>query len=138
MIREYAFGVVPVRRKGGVWQVLIVLHKSGDHWGFPKGHPLDEEAPVETAQRELAEETGLRIKRFFTDIPITEKYSFSRKGEDIRKKVSYYVAEVEGNIFLQMSEIKGGMWVPLFEAQAHLTYPEAQDVCHQVLSIFEK
>ena len=138
VIRENSFGIVPVRRKGGVWQVFLICHQSGDYWSFPKGRANDGETPMETARRELAEETGLQIKRFLTETPITENYTFSRDGKKIHKKVAYYVAEVEGNIFLQLNEIKGGMWVPIFEAGAHITYPEAQHVCHQVLSIFEK
>ena len=41
--------------------VLLIKHNSG-HWDFPKGHVEGEESEVETAIREVKEETGLDIE----------------------------------------------------------------------------
>ena len=41
--------------------VLLIKHNSG-HWDFPKGHVEGEESEVETAIREVKEETGLDAK----------------------------------------------------------------------------
>lgn len=138
MAKELCYGVVPLQKKGGVWHVLLVKLQSGDHWGFPKGHSLPNEEPFETAKRELAEETALSVKKLLVDDQITERYNFTRDGVDISKSVTYFVAEVEGDIYLQFEELCGGKWVPLFEAQSHITYSESRNVCARVLAIFDR
>lgn len=138
IMKEIAYGIVPLTKKGGVWHVLLVKHHSGDHWGFPKGHPNEGETPKETAIRELHEETGLTLKRFLTEAEITEKYQFIRKGIPVSKSVTYFIAEVSGDIFLQFEELCGGKWVPLFEAESHITHLESRSVCQSVFAIFDK
>ena len=42
-------------------RVLLVKHNAG-HWDFPKGHMEDGETEIETAIREVKEETNLDVK----------------------------------------------------------------------------
>ncbi len=59
---------------------LLVLRRAGAHgagtWGLPGGHQEFGESPEQTAVREVAEETGLRVlaaaRRGFTDDPMPE------------------------------------------------------------------
>jgi 8-oxo-dGTP diphosphatase len=59
---------------------LLVLRRTGAHgagtWGLPGGHQEFGESPEETAVREVAEETGLRVvataRLGFTDDPMPE------------------------------------------------------------------
>lgn len=137
-MKEIAYGIVPLTKKGGVWQVFLVKMHSGDHWGFPKGHPNEGESPKETALRELFEETGLKVKRFLVDTDLVEKYRFVRKGTPVSKSVTYYIAEVYGDIFLQFEELSSGKWVPLFEANSHITHAESRNVCQRVIDLFDR
>jgi 8-oxo-dGTP diphosphatase len=43
-------------------QVLLVDHRAYQSWVFPGGHVEPDEAPDETAAREVWEETGIRIR----------------------------------------------------------------------------
>ncbi len=138
MKKELAFGIIPLVRKGGVWNVFLVKHHSGDHWGFPKGHPDEGEAPHQTALRELKEETGLHIVRYLVEDEITEKYQFERDNNPVKKTVTYFVAEVSGDVFLQFDELCGGKWVPLFEADSHITYAAGRQACQQVHALFDR
>lgn len=38
---------------------LLVEGRQSGKWSFPKGHPANDEEPIECAKRELFEETGL-------------------------------------------------------------------------------
>ena len=45
---------------------LLVQGRSSGKWSFPKGHPMDDEEPLECAKRELFEETGLIAPFMYT------------------------------------------------------------------------
>lgn len=128
MLDERSFGIVPLIKKNGEWQVLLIQHGAG-HWGFPKGHANENESSLMSAQRELQEETGLHIVHLFSEIGLEESYHFTRRGRPIKKSVTYFVAEVDGNLQLQVEEIKAAKWVPLTQADLHLTFPSAKSIC---------
>ena len=135
--KEASYGVIPIRKKNGVWQVLVIKHQSGDHWSFPKGHAIEGETPKEAAVRELKEETGLSVKRFLSEEPLEECYIFERGDRPINKKVTYFLGEINGEVYLQEEEISGGKWVPLYEADAHVTYEESKSICLRLMEIFQ-
>lgn len=128
-LTERSYGIIPLQEDGGQWLVLLIKHRNGDHWAFPKGKPEKDETTFETAQRELFEETGLQVVEFVTKIPYLEHYSFLRRGITIKKKVEYYSARVQGEIRLQIKEIKDSIWVPLNEAKTTVTFSEAKRIC---------
>lgn len=136
-VEEASFGIIPLIQEKGEWKVLLILHQKGHHWAFPKGHGVKGESALETAKRELEEETGLRVHRLLQETPLTERYQFHRKGEMVYKTVSYFPAVVEGEIVLQEEEIKEYKWVPLKEAVRHLTFREARQMCEDLMRKME-
>ena len=38
MIREKSCGALVYRDREGVKELLLIKHRSGGHWSFPKGH----------------------------------------------------------------------------------------------------
>ena len=130
MRNETSYGIIPLKRDNHLWLFLIVQPHYG-WWGFPKGHPEVGESTQETAERELSEETGLKVERYFQSPLLEEKYSFWWKGERIHKTVIYWMAEVKGELSLQAEEIMQALWLPFDEAYAKLTYPEGKNVCLQ-------
>lgn len=111
--------------------VLLVRHREG-HWSFPKGHPETGETPFETAARELCEETGLSVRTLLSAEPLTERYTFSINGVSIDKTVSYYLAEVEGDVSVQEDEISSYSWDPIETAMTRITFSEARRLLSQV------
>ncbi len=133
--REHSYGVVPLRRsEEGVWDVLLIRHQAG-HWAFPKGHPKEGETSLQTAERELLEETGMRIVRWISEAPIDECYSFHHQDELIDKIVSYFPAEVEGTIIVQEDELSDACWAPLSEARERITHRQARNICARVTTL---
>lgn len=137
MQQEYSYGVVPLKRVDGQWFVFMIRHQSG-HWTLPKGHAEGSESPFETAQRELFEETGLKISSLLFDLPLFEKYQFSSKGNVITKNVNYYIAEVEGEERIQIEEIQEGRWMPLERAPDLATYAQMKSLLGQVSQMLYK
>ena len=123
MYDDYSYGIIPVKKQDGLWETFLVRLLQG-HWGWPKGHPEGSEEPKQTAVRELFEETGLSIKKFYDIDPFIEEYSFSGKSGPIRKRVCYWIAEVEGEAILQEKELLDGKWVPLNVVPQFLTFKE--------------
>lgn len=137
-VHEESFGIIPLRRNGDHWQVLLILHHGGRHWAFPKGHGNPGETALESAKRELNEETGLEVEKLLQETPLTEKYQFYRKHEIVVKTVRYFPALVFGNLRLQAEEIKAAKWVLLKEATDHLTFQESKQMCKKVQDVLEK
>lgn len=132
-IQELSFGVIPLIKmaeegkgsEGGLaWNLLLLRHRSGGHWSFPKGHVEAGESPEATAQRELLEETGLHIVRLLSPEIIWDEYEFIRGDSLIQKKVGYFLAEVSGVLRLQGSEICEAAWLPAAQAQQRATFPQ--------------
>lgn len=129
-VNDRSYGVVPVRLVDGEWQFLIVCHLGG-HWAFPKGHPEQGESPKEAAVRELFEETGMKVKRFFRRYPFSEQYVFYHAGQRISKTVMYYLAEVDGELKRQVEELTDACWLDFEACCEKLTYPRSVQICQQ-------
>lgn len=128
-----SFGVIPVSYRDQIPYLLLIQHHSG-FWGFPKGHKEKEESDLEAAQRELYEETGLNISRLLHAVPFVEAYKFKFKGQLIDKQVFYFLAEVKGELNLQVEEVKDAKWVPVTQAEAFATYAEGKALVKKVLN----
>ncbi len=128
MIEEHCFGILALKKEGREWKVLILLHASGDYWGFPKGHAEALESGIEAAIRELKEETALDVTEILSEEPLIERYAFIRNQKKIHKSVFFYPALVQGDIRLQQHEIKGAEWVLIDDAASKLTFDEARKI----------
>ena len=62
MKREKSCGAVVYRYNNEVLEVLLIRHRFGGHWSFPKGHVEEGENEFQTALREVKEETNLSIR----------------------------------------------------------------------------
>lgn len=129
--RDMSYGIVPLQKRRGVWRVLLVHHIAG-HWSFPKGHSEQGESDVETASRELAEETGLRVETLLDMPPLEEEYVFHYAGRRIKKRVCYFVALVAGKEYPQLDELFGCDWFTIEEAKEKLTFSNTRELLDKV------
>lgn len=102
---------------------LVVQHENGGHWDFPKGHVAEGETEMETARREVAEETGLHVgfrEGFYERI-----YYLTPK--DRRKDVVYFLSRARRQrVRVQSGEIREHRWLPYWKARELLTYENAK------------
>lgn len=121
-----SFGIIPFCKLKGKWQVLLIQHVNGQHWGFPKGRAEQTESAQDAAIRELQEETGLKVQCFLSLEPFTEIYYVPNQGKN--KTVSYFPALVTGVLKCQLEEILQARWFDLDEAMHQLSFPEVQNI----------
>lgn len=135
---DESFGIVPLLEKEGEFYLFLVRHKKSNFWGFPKGHKEQGEDDFSTAERELLEETGLKVLSYLHKEPFLEKYRFSHQGTIIHKQVSYFLAFTTEKFSLDNREIIEGRWVLLSEAESLATYQEGKSLCLAVASFLKK
>ena len=78
MIREKTIGIVTYRRQGRGIRYLL-LHHGGEYWNFPKGRQEGEETELESALRELEEETGIKKIKIMDGFKDDFNYDFDTK-----------------------------------------------------------
>jgi len=127
---ERSYGIIPIRRG----KVLLVRLHAG-HWSFPKGHAEEGEAAKETAERELFEETGMRVKRWLSEETFSESYFYTREGIVTKKRVDYFLAEVEGEVEVQAHEIAELRLVKPEDVEELLTFNESKKVWKEAREI---
>ena len=87
---EYSCGaIVYTKREDRL--LFVVVQEIGGAYSFPKGHMEGSETELETARREIFEETGLRPV-FAENFRETDEYDLSEKP-GTRKRVTYFLAE---------------------------------------------
>ena len=120
-------GVIPFRQNGDKREFLILL-QTNSCWSFPKGHMEAGETEIQTAQRELFEETGITAK-LDTCRCVAIEYPIS---DYARKEVIFYLGEVAGEPKVQKSEIETYKWVAFQELKDYI-FPNAFEACRELL-----
>lgn len=114
--------------------VLLIKHNSG-HWDFPKGHVEGEESEVETAIREVKEETGL-------DVHVQKKHRYATRYMPkirCRKRSSILPSQKEKGIELpQMEEVEKVEWVTWEEAFEKITFDSSKELLRQAIHDYQE
>jgi len=132
-LRVHCAGVIPVYKKDNTYYFLLVEHKDG-HWGFPKGHAEGEETELETAQRELLEETGVKDVLIHEQVAFNDVYAFQKGNQVITKEVKYFMGTVRSEtVKIGANEIKNYKWATFEEAQNILTFESAKTMLQNIL-----
>ncbi len=127
-------GAIVFRKIKKEIKYLLLKHiKNGTHWGFPKGRIEEREEIKETALREVREETGLKIKKLIGEFKWEENYSFiNKEGIKIKKKVIYFLAEIEEEKTRLSKEHSKIGWFSFNEALKKLEEPSLKNLLKKV------
>lgn len=115
-------------------KVLLVKHNAG-HWDFPKGHVEANETEVDTAIREVKEETNILIE-------VNEKYRYVIRyspKENVLKDVIYFLGKpLTNKIVKQEEEVSEVKYVSLDEALSLITYDNSKNLLKRLLEDVNK
>jgi 8-oxo-dGTP pyrophosphatase MutT (NUDIX family) len=107
--------------------VLLVYRPRYGDWSFPKGKLDCGESPLETAIREVGEETGCEVEvRAFAG-------AVGYLVKDTPKTVLFWVMEaVRQGPIQDRAEVSELVWLPVEEAARKLTYPLERDILERL------
>lgn len=106
-------------------KVLLVLQRKSKCWSFPKGHVENNETEIETALREVKEETGIDV-----NIEASKRYELTYKiNNSTNKNVVYFIARpLNANVKIQEKEILDYKWCDINKVVETLTYENTKDL----------
>lgn len=113
---------------------VLLVHQQNDLWGFPKGHVEPHESELETAEREVKEETGLDI---IIDPSARFRIEYYIQELDVQKEVILFLAQLKdpsAACTRQESEIAELRWVPYADVEATLNFPEWKAIWRDILA----
>ncbi|MBE6570512.1 MAG: NUDIX domain-containing protein, partial [Ruminococcaceae bacterium] len=96
MIIEESCGAIVFTKDAEGIKYVIIESKEG-FFGFPKGHVENNETELETAKREVFEETGLQVE-FLRNFRTEDSHPFKRNGETRMKHIVYFLAKFSNQI----------------------------------------
>jgi len=128
MIYEKSCGAIVYRKFHGNTEILLIKHINSGHWSFPKGHVEEGETEMETAVREIKEETGIDV---IVDPTYRETVSYSPR-KDTQKVVVYFIAKAKNYDFIaQEEEIAEIRWVEVGRTSSILTYENDRTIVNK-------
>ena len=125
---EKSCGAIVYITYGGSLEFLIIKHKNGDHWGFPKGHVEQGESEEETAIREVYEETGIKIE---ITSGFIHRMKYSPKVGTLKEVVYFIGASRDKVVICQESEIEDFKWLNLRDAIDNVTHENSRKLLRE-------
>jgi len=136
--REFSAGGVVVR--GDEVAVIVPTRRAADGsrvLALPKGHVDPGETPLQAAEREVREETGVVAE------PVCElgeaRYWYRRDGQTIPKSVSFFLFSfLAGDTSDHDEEVEEVRWIGLAEAQHELTHAAEREMVARAVTYLEE
>lgn len=136
--REFSAGGVVVR--GDQVVVIVPTRRAADGsrvLALPKGHVDPGETPIQAAEREVLEETGIRAE------PLSElgetRYWYRRDGRTIGKSVSFFLfSHLGGDTADHDDEVEEVRWITLEQAVKELSHDAEREMVALAIAYLEK
>lgn len=131
MVREKTIGIITFKREGQGIHYLL-LHHGGQYWNFPKGRQEGLETELDSALRELEEETGITEIKIMESFKDEYDYDFDTEIEDgvkekVFKKAIFFLGEVTDDKVEISDEHLDYGWFDFDTALKRLFYQAGQD-----------
>ncbi len=128
VVMHHSCGFVIFAEVDGVRKYLLLKYPEG-HIDFVKGHIENEdENELETAKRELLEETGIAEVEVVKGYLNVMNYDYFREGLKHVKKVDYFLGKVEFQEISVSDEHLDFIWCDYEKSLQTVTYDNARDI----------
>ena len=107
---------------------FLLLNYPSKHWDFVKGKMENGETTHETALRETKEETGISDVEFVDGFEEEIEYYFRVNGEEIHKKVIFFLGKTETTDVKLSHEHLNFIWLDFQHALEKITYQNAKNL----------
>jgi 8-oxo-dGTP pyrophosphatase MutT (NUDIX family) len=120
-------------------KIIIYLRNKATQWCLPKGKIESGEKPVDTALREVLEETGVRAKpvKYIEDI----YYQYNRQDKQIviNKTVSFFLMQkLSQDQKPSDPEVEEIQWLPISQAVGRLSFESEREIVKKAQKMIEQ
>lgn len=115
------------------YKVLVIFQKKNRYWEFPKGKVEEGENEMQTLQREIFEETGIRHFKLSKTFRATMRYTFMFEGKRVKRTVIYYLLQTSDPVHIS-DEHTGYRWLSLRSAQKILKHANHKKILDEVMT----
>ncbi|MCW1930618.1 MAG: NUDIX domain-containing protein [Candidatus Kerfeldbacteria bacterium] len=115
------------------YKVLVIFQKKNRYWEFPKGKVEEGENEVQTLQREVFEETGIRHFKLSKTFRATMRYTFMFEGKRVKRTVVYYLLQTADAVRIS-GEHTAYRWLSLRSAQKILKHANHKKILDEVMT----
>lgn len=135
MKKEKSCGAIVFYLKENKEQVLLIKHFNSGHWSFPKGHVEAGETEVETAVREIKEETGVSVN---IDTRFREVVTYSPKKDVIKDVIYFFATAQEYHTQRQEAEVSEVRWVDMNRAIKCVSYKNDKELVNKAIKFYKQ
>jgi|TARA_B100001013_G_C24413197_1_gene364762 8-oxo-dGTP pyrophosphatase MutT (NUDIX family) len=136
MKKEISAGIILYNNELDEKEFLLLKYPGG-HWDFVKGKMEHSEQPMQTAIRETKEETGITDLEFIDKFKEEISYTFFINGEEIDKKVIFYLAKTNSVKIKISHEHLDFVWLNFENAIEKITYQNAKIILTKANSLLQ-
>lgn len=104
---------------------LLIQNVDGKHWDFPKGTVIGKETEIQTALREIKEETGINAEIIHG---FREEIVYEHKPGCTKKVILFLASSSTMQVVLEQKEILDSVWLRYRDAKELLTHDNVKKV----------
>ncbi|RAP31524.1 hypothetical protein DID78_00800 [Candidatus Marinamargulisbacteria bacterium SCGC AG-343-D04] len=120
---------------------VVIVSQKGRSWSLPKGHVENDESLINTAYREIYEETGIEELELLTYIGHYTRYKLDKNNNDDKreeKNIHLYLFKTQQQKTTPLDpdnpELK---WVDINEVEQYLSHPKDKDFFKQHIPLIK-
>ena len=126
MEKEKSCGAIVYKKVKEDIKFLLVFQSGTENYSFPKGHVEANETEIETALREIKEETNLDVK--INDSFKEQTTYFVKENNNYKDLILFLAEPTSTNIIPQKGEIIACKWYSYNKATELLKYPDLKQI----------
>lgn len=118
----------------------VLLLNNGGEWVFPKGHIESGETYLETAIRELREESGVCVDKC-QSVGQVDEFCFYFDGENAVKVIKVFGFVVDETQTIEYNKEEGfidGAWIDVNHAMGQLRHNDAKNAFKKLLEMIRQ